>query len=193
MPTQVGFKNIHVAKILSDAEGVTTYDAPRKISQSISADVSPNFTTTTLYADDQAVEVEESLGDIDVTIGIRDLDADDYAYIMGVEKNADGVIEDRSGDSTPYMALGFEIPLSGGAGSRFYWYYKGKFTIPGNANTTKGESVEFQTPSITGKFMSREDGKWRARVDENDVDANSDVVRNWFNEVYESAAPTPTV
>ena len=184
----VGLRNMHVAIINDDG----TYETPKKLAPAISAEVTPNFETTTLYGDDRAVEIEEALGSIDISIGITDLSTDDYAFLLGKTINEDGVVEDSTDDEAPYVAIGWELPKSKGS-KRMYWYYKGKFTIPGNANTTKGESVEFQTPSITGKFMSREDGKWRARVDENDVDANSDVVRNWFNEVYESAAPTPTV
>lgn len=184
---QIGLKNIYVAKILTETEEGITYDEPRKVSQAITANVTPNFTVTTLYADDQAAEVEEALGDIDVEIGIKDLDSDDYCYILGRTKNADGVIEDSVDDVTPYVAIGWEIPLSKGNGVRLYWYYKGKFGVPGGSSTTKQGQVEYQTPTVSGKFMAREDGKWRARLDSKDDDANEAVAAGWFNQVY---APT---
>lgn len=185
--TQIGLKNIHAALIT--AEGTTTtYGIPRTISQAITANITPNFNISTLYADDQAVEVDEALGDIDIELGIKDLSTEDYAYLLGKTVNADGVIEDSVNDVAPYLALGFEIPLSGG-GKRLYWYYKGKFQPPSSEHTTKQGSVSYQTPTITGKFMAREDGKWRSRIDSTHMTANETVVASWFDAVY---VPTVT-
>lgn len=182
--TQIGLRNIHVA--LFTDESTVAYEVPKKISQAITANITPNFETATLYADDQAVEIEETLGDIDVEIGIKDLNTEDYALLLGKTVNSDGVVEDSVDDVAPYVALGFEVPLSGG-GKRLYWYYKGKFQVPSSEHTTKQGATAFQTPTISGKFLAREDGKWRARIDSNET--NAAVVDAWFDNVYK---PTVT-
>lgn len=189
MTTQIGLKNIHAAKVMSEGSTTIAYDIPMKISKAITANITPNFSISTLYADDQAVEVDETLGDIDIEIGVQDLTTEEYAYLLGKTVNADGVIEDSVNDVAPYIALGFEIPLSGG-GKRLYWYYKGKFQVPSSEHTTKQGSVTYQTPTISGKFMARGDGKWRAHIDSTDTTAKAEVIDGWFNFVYE---PTPTV
>lgn len=181
----VGLRDLYAAKVKADG----TYDVPRKLAPAISANVTPNFQITTLYGDDRAVAVAEALGDIDVEIGVADLPADDYAFLLGKTKNADGVIEDSSDDVAPYVAIGFRLPFEDG-GFRYYWYYKGKFNPPAQTNNTKGESVEFQTPTISGKFVARDDGKWRAHLDSNDTGANQTVIDGWFNAVYSPTAPT---
>lgn len=179
---QVGLKNIYVAKVLTETGTATTYDEPRKISEAITAKITPNVETATLYADDKASEVEEAFGDIDVEIGVKDLSVDDYAFLLGKTVDTNGGVLDNVNDVAPYLALGFEIPLTGG-GKRMYWYYKGKFGIPSSEHTTKQDKTEFQTPTISGKFMSRGDGNWRYRVDSNET--NSTVVSAWFSAVQE--------
>ena len=179
---QVGLKNIYAALITAETETGTTYGAPRKISEAITANVTPNVETATLYADDKASEVEEALGDIDIELGIKDLSVEDYAFLLGKTVDSNGGILDNVNDVAPYVALGFEVPLSGG-GKRMYWYYKGKFSVPSSEHATKQGATEFQTPTIAGKFMAREDGNWRYRVDSNAT--NSAIIAGWFSAVQE--------
>lgn len=67
------------------------------------------------------------------------------------------------------------------------WYFKGKFQKPSESATTKGDTTEFQTPTISAKFMAREDGKWRARVDYTGATIDPLVRDAWFTKVYEEA------
>lgn len=180
-----GLKNIHVA-LLTETGGVVSYGAPKKIAEAITANVTPNVESAILYGDDRAVETEEVLSDIDVEINITDLSAEDYAFLMGSTVDANNGVTDSINDTAPYVALGFEIPLTKG-GKRVFWYYKGKFQLPSSEHTTKQGTTEFQTPTIAAKFLPREDGKWRYRVDANTT--NTAVVSDWFADVQE--APTP--
>ena len=183
---QVGLKNIYVAKITDETNGVITYDAPRKIAHAITANITPNVEQATLYGDDRAVASEEALADIDVEITVTDLNVADYAFLMGATVDENNGVTDSIDNTPPEVALGFEVPLSKG-GKRMYWYYKGKFGIPSSEHNTKQGSIEYQTPSISAKFMPREDGKWRYRVDANTT--NTVIVDTWFTEVQEE----PTV
>lgn len=185
---QVGLKNIYVAKIIDETGGKTTYDTPHKIAHAITANITPNRESSVLYGDDMAVETEEALADIDVELTLTDLNVPDYAFLMGATVDAQGGIVDRVDNVAPYVALGFEIPLSKG-GTRLFWYYKGKFGIPSSEHNTKQGSVEYQTPTISGKFLPREDGKWRYRLDA--TETNSDVVADWFNKVQEEPTQLP--
>ncbi|WGG47686.1 major tail protein [Rossellomorea sp. DA94] len=183
MSYAIGLRDLHFAKGMADGE----YDVPKKLSDAITATITPNYTVTTLYGDDRAVAVANALGDIDIQINTTDLTPEDYDLLMGTTKNADGVIEDSVDDVAPYGALSFRLPLENG-GFKYYTYFKGRFQPPGSTHNTKGGSVEFQTPTISGKFMAREDGKWRAHVV--DADGSSAVAAAWFDSVYK---PTPEV
>lgn len=181
---QVGLKNIHVALLTNELNGVAVYGEPKKIAHAITANITPNTETATLYGDDQAVETNEAMGDIDVKIGITDLSVEDYAFLLGKTVDANGGVSDNVNDIAPTVALGFEVPLSTG-GKRMYWYYKGKFQIPSSEHTTKQGSTEFQTPTLAAKFMPREDGEWRYRVDSKST--NKAIIDAWFTEVQEKA------
>lgn len=179
---QVGLRNIYVAKITSEIDGVITYEAPKKIAHAITANITPNVEQAVLYGDDRAVESEEALADIDVEITVTDLNVEDYAFLMGATVDANGGVTDSINNTKPEVALAFEVPLSKG-GKRLYWYYKGKFGIPSSEHNTKQGSVEYQTPTIAAKFMPRADGKWRYRLDANET--NKAIADAWFTEVQE--------
>ena len=181
----IGLKKLHVA--ILTAEETNTYAVPTQLSPAVSANVTPNFTSASLRGDDRVVYVEEALGDIDVEIAVTDLTDEHYTLIMGLIANADGVIEDSTDGEAPYLALGFEMPKPEG-GVALRWYYKGKFSKGTDGATTKGDTTEFQTPTISAKFVAREDGKWRARVDYANAAAIDSTVRDaWFTSVDKAA------
>ena len=66
-----------------------------------------------------------------------------------------------------------------------------KPTLDPNNLTTKGESIEFSTPSIEGTVTRRNkvDGQgkhpWKAEVSEDDSGVSSTVITGWYDEVYE--------
>lgn len=189
---RVGLKKIHVAKILSESETATTYDKPRKLSPAMTANITPNSNTADLYGDDQAQETIEELGNITVEISVNDLNMEDYAYLFGKTVDANNGISDNVNDEAPYVALGYEIPLSKPKGAkRMVWLYKGKFAIPTEENQTKQGSPTFQTPTISATFLPRQDGEWRYRVESNET--NKAIIDSWFDAVQEKPAPTPEV
>ncbi len=187
---RVGLKNLHAVKLLTDTETETTYGEIRKLSPAVTANVTPNVESAELFGDDMLQEVEENLSGIDVEIGMTDLTLEDYAFLLGKAIDANGGIADGD-EVAPYVALGYEMPLSGNRGSRMVWLYKGKFGIPTEEAATKEGSVEFQTATIAGKFMKRvSDKKWRYRVETNET--NQAVIDSWFTEVKkEEPVPTP--
>ena len=66
-----------------------------------------------------------------------------------------------------------------------------KFGIPATNLTTKGESIEFSTPSIEGTVTRRNkvDGQgkhpWKAEVSEDDTGVLPATISGWYEEVYE--------
>lgn len=181
----IGLKNLYAA-LLTD-EALMTYAAPVKLAPAIEANVTPSFQNATLYGDDRAIEEASSLESIEVELNVADLAPEHYELLMGVTKNADGVIIDNVNDVSPYVALMFELPKADGT-KKLYVYYKGKFNPPATEAKTKGESVEFQTPTISARFLAVENGDWRAHLDTADVDADAAVIAAWYNAPY---VPTP--
>ncbi|MBP3038063.1 phage tail protein [Bacillaceae bacterium Marseille-Q3522] len=178
----IGLRDLYFAPLNTTGDGWMT---PIKIRDAINATITPNFSVTNLYADDRAVAVAQALGSISVSLNVADLKDTEYDTLMGTTKNTEGVIIDNADDVAPYGALLFRLPLDDG-GFRFYCYYKGKFQPPGTTSNTKGESVTFETATITGTFVAMDNGDWRARHDS--PSTLTTVAQAWFTSVYE---PTP--
>lgn len=176
---KIGLKDIHVA--LLNADG--TYATPVKLANAIEATITPNTNSSTLYAEDQAVETVSSMGDIDVSLSVDDLSNKQYATILGKTVGTDGVVVDTSDDVAPYLALLFRSLKSNGE-YRYVTLYKGRFAIPEDSYRTKGESAEFVNQALTAKFVANDAGKWRAKVDSDDETVSQMVIDEWFDYVY---------
>lgn len=186
----IGMRNLVYAKLLTDpapGEGTATYSAVKPIAGAISATVNPNSSNSTLFADDGPYDTASTIGEIGVEMNVADLPLEVQAELFGHTLTPEGVLIRKSGDTPPWVALGFKSLKSNGK-YRFTWLAKGKFSLPEQSNQTKGDSVEFQTPTTSGSFVKREcDDEWERHTDE-DVEGFTAVTgTNWFNGPYAQA------
>jgi phi13 family phage major tail protein len=182
----VGLRDLHYAVLSADTSVSATYAAPKTLAAAISAKITPNTSSATLYANDVAIATSNAMGAVDVTLEIDQIPAAVLNELLGITKDANGVLKFDDQVNAPYVALGFRAPLSGG-GYRYVWLSKGKFSIPEDQYNTKGDKVEFQTKSISGQFVTREfDKVWKVEVDSNDV-TDPTVIDGWFTTVYQPA------
>lgn len=188
----IGLSDIHYTKI---AEGATTTEGAftnpiKRLAKAIEAKVAPNTSNTVLYADDGAAESTSAEGETEIEISIDALANAVYADILGKNINADGVVEDATGDVAPNVALAFRSLKSNGK-YRYFWYYKGTFQLPEENYKTKGEGIEYNTPTVKGVFVhsdivtnAKGEKLKRVFVDEDDEGVDADVIANWFTSVY---------
>lgn len=197
----IGLSDINYTKVVPGATDATTAFANpiKKFAKAIEAKISPKTSNAVLYADDGAAESTSAEGETEMEFKIDALANAIYADILGKETNADGVIVDASGDVAPNLALAFRSLKSNGK-YRYFWYYKGSFQLPEENYKTKGESVEYNTPSIKGVFVnsdivknSKGEGIKRMFVDEDDESVAPEVIANWFKEVYTGPTTVPEV
>lgn len=181
----IGLKNLHIATLTSDDNTGAVYATPEKMAKAVGATVTPNVSNNTFYADDGPSETNSSLGQINVSIGVDQLPKAMQATLLGHSVNSEGVLIKKSDDQAPYIALGFESMTSTGE-VEYVWLYKGKFQLNERSYTTKGESIEYQNPTLNATFVKRDfDGAWQASVNSGDSDITQTVIDNWFNAVYE--------
>jgi len=188
----IGLSDLHYTTIVSDATTVETAFANpiKRLAKAIEATITPNTSNAVLYADDGAAETASSEGETEISLTIDKLMNAVYAELLGKETNADGVVVDSSGDVAPNVALAFRSQKSNGK-YRYFWFYKGTFQSPEESYATKGESIEYNTPSITGVFVHSDvvkngkgEGVKRMFVDEDDEGVDPAVIANWFTGVY---------
>lgn len=158
----IGLKNIYYAVVESDTATATTYGTPVKIGEAISVDISPTVNTTKLFGDDMAVAVDNSLGEITVSIETTDIPLEDLANLLGHSIESDTLIAKSSDSSSAaYVALMFESDKHNG-GTRCVKLLKGRFAPSQETINTKGENLEYQSPRLEGTFVARlSDGAWK--------------------------------
>jgi phi13 family phage major tail protein len=186
----IGLRNLVYAKLVDDpAGGTASYEAPKLIAGAISANVNPNSSTDTLFADDGPYETASTVGQIQLEVNVADLPLEVQADLFG-HTISGGRLSRKSGDIPPWVAVGFKSLKSNGR-YRYTWLSKGKFGLPEQNNATKGDSIEFNTPTATGSFVKREsDDEWESHIDEDHIDYVSSMGANWFNDPFGGLSDT---
>ncbi|WP_431798906.1 major tail protein [Halobacillus andaensis] len=180
----VGLDKLYVAKI-EEVDGEETYDTPVHIKDAIDANITPSVDTQNLFADDTVAEIITQFSSVEVSFTINELGSENYALLLGKEKDTNGVVIDSAKDLAPFFAMGFRSKKSNGE-YRYVWLYKGKFQSPEEAFQTQADSADHQTQAISGTFVKRGDGQWRARVDSDDEEVGTGTIDGWFDAVYET-------
>lgn len=183
----IGLTNLHYAKLLTDVApagevaGSSTYETPVRISGAISVNFSPNASNDTLFADDGPYDTASTLGAMSMELNVADIPPEQRAELLGATYDStNGVLKQSSEDTPPYVAIGMAIKKSNGA-DRYIWYLKGKFTAPDENNQTKADSINWNTPTITGNFLKRDcDNLWRVAIDTDDEKVKADLKNKWF-------------
>lgn len=191
----IGLDKLFYAKITEDDVGDETYGTPVQLAKAMNADLSVELAEATLYADDGASEIVKEFKNGTLSLGVDDIGASVASDLTGATIDANGVVVSASEDGGEPVAVGFRAKKSNGK-YKYYWLYRVKFGIPATNLATKGDSITFSTPTIEGTILRRNkvDGKgkhpWKAEVTEGDAAVTSDIITNWYTEVYEPSYAT---
>ncbi|MNB76627.1 hypothetical protein D3C75_232960 [compost metagenome] len=179
---QIGVSNLVYALLLADpapGEGTPTYGPAKRLPGVMTANINPNSSSETLFADNGPYETASTIGSIGLELGVAEISLEDQAVLLGSVIEG-GVMVNTSEDIPPWVAIGFKSLKSNGS-SRYTWLTKGKFAIPEQNNETKGDAVNFQTPTISGSFAKLDNNnQWRRMIDEDSLDFYPGLAENWF-------------
>lgn len=176
----IGLRNFYYATMTTEDTATTaaTYGTPKRIVGINSIDINPTVNKATLYGDDSALATASSLGEIEVTLDIADLPIEDLAALLGHTVN-NGIMISKGSDSAPYVAIMFESEKHNGE-IRYVKLLKGKFSESQETINTRGDSIEYQVPQITGTFVSRtNDSAWKHTQDTTDTA----IATSWYASV----------
>lgn len=166
-----------------------------QLAKAISVELSVELAEAVLYADDGIAQIIKEFNSGTLTLGVDDIGLSAASELTGAEIDSNGVLVSTSEDDGKPVAVGFRAKKANGK-YRYFWLYRVKFAVPATNLETKGESINFHTPSIEGTVMRRNkvDGKgrhpWKAEVSEDDSGVNTTTIGNWYKEVYEPAYTT---
>lgn len=182
----IGLRDVHYAVLIGDTTSACTYEDPVRVVGAISANVNPNSSSATLFADDGPYDSSSTLGEIELELNMADIPPVHSNALLG-HAYTNGVLVRKATDVAPYVALGYRSLKSNGA-YRYTWLLKGKFSDGEQNNQTKGDSIEYQTPTITGSFVKRDyDDAWQVEADSDDTTINPTTITGWFTEVVDPA------
>ena len=156
----IGLRHPVVAKLQSHTPGsLPTYQAGMVIGKAIQANLTITRNSNPLHGDDGIAEDDNSITGMSLEMGVDDLSNDVQVY-MGIldeyeaGQTADGYVD--NGDSSPELGVGY-VRTRRKAGVTSWegnWIFRGVFGPTNENTTTKGQNIEWQTPTITGNAMA---------------------------------------
>ena len=159
----IGLNNFWYSKLTEANDGTPTYDGAKSFGKAVSCNVSITNNSAALYADDTLAESDTSFQSGTVTLGVDDNREATFADILGHSITEDGEVTYNTNDVAPWVALA-RIVVKMVNNVKLYKamiIYKVKFAEPSEDENTKGESVEFSTPSIEGTIAQLANGDWK--------------------------------
>lgn len=166
-----GLSNPYIAKYNSDG----SYETGMNLGEGVSTEVTPAYAEGSLYGDNAQVEAVKEFTSADVTIGVTRVPAAAIPIMFGHTIGSDGVETSNANDSAGYFGYGFIVKKIESGVFKFQGCVLLK--VQGTEGTesfqTKGDSVTFQTPSISGKAMAVANGDWRKKSGDFDTEADA--------------------
>ena len=153
--------------IYTEAGGVVSYSDGAVMGKATEANISIETTEdNNLYGDNGLAETDRRFANGTLTLSTTDLSQEVSKAILGLTEQAitgiDGVTDTSVKELvyddtqvTPYLGVGFIIKkkVNGAYKWRGVVLPKIMFSVPEDAATTQGESIEWQTPELTGAIM----------------------------------------
>lgn len=178
----IGLKNFHIAELTSDNAGSeAVYDNVISIPHIRSIQIKASNANASLYADNQAIDSASVTSEYELTIETATLPLEYKALLLGHEIE-NGVMVANKEDVAPYFAIMFESTKRNGK-KRFCKFLKVQFAEPNESPKTKGENIEYNTPTLTAKAIYRtSDGVAYKQADE-EAGYIEEVAGSWYSEV----------
>lgn len=132
------------------------------VGKMIGADVTFNRDTNKLYSNDAECESDNSITGGTLTLNLDDVSEETEVVILGTVKASDTLNEKQIdvyqevGDASPYGGFGY-VRVRRKEGVISYqanWLHKTQLGISTENAATKGQSITWQTPSLTGPIMA---------------------------------------
>ena len=156
---KIGLNNFKYS-VLDEAE---KYAGAKTLGKAIDCKVAIENYTAELYADDTLAESDYTFKKGTITLTIDEDDDTVFAELLGHEVDVENKTMIRKDtDVAPYVGVGRILTkiVNGVYKYKVEFLPKVKFSEPAQEESTKGDSIEFKTPSIEGTVTKLSDGTW---------------------------------
>lgn len=156
----IGLRHPVVAPFKAHTAGAEpTYDPGKVIGHAIAANLTINRPSNPLYGDDVEIENDNGITGMSLELGVDDILEEDRPMLLGTVKKTEGsgqtaVDTYYDGDAAaPYVGVGYyRVRRKHGVTSfQATWMYKTQFSENNENSQTRGENIEWQTPTVTGR------------------------------------------
>ena len=176
-----GIEQCHIAKI-TETDGVISYGTPFAMPGAVGLNFDPEGEETPFYADNVKYFIASSnqgyTGDLEIAMTPEQF----LTEILGRVKDVNGVIFENADDKQARFALMFQG--QGDQTGRRWVFFDCTATRPSRENTTKEESVEVGTETMTITMSPRSSDKAVMAYIE-PTEENQSVYDAFFTNVYE--------
>jgi phi13 family phage major tail protein len=174
---KTGLKHIVGAK-LDVTKSAPTYTDGIIIGKAISANVSVEINEAILYADDAVAESVKAFKSGKITLNTDDLKYEVQGMLLGHAVSND-TLHANANDVAPYVGVGFYGAVIRGGVTKYraVWFYKVQFGEFADESKTKGDNIEFTTPTIEGTLMTLPNGDWKDET----IVATEDAALAWLD------------
>lgn len=154
----IGLKHFVVAKIATETPGqAITYQNGMVVGKAMVANLTLNRNNNPLYGDDAIAENDNGVTGGTIQIGVTALGNTVRAYMLGdKEVTVGNEVEYAVTDApAPYVGFGFMRTLIENGVKKYetVWMHKAQFGENTINATTKGQQIEWQTPTLDGILM----------------------------------------
>jgi len=154
---KIGIKGLTYAPFTSGGEGsAITYGTGVKLDDyMIRADINEERSDSGFYADDHKIDSDNSMTGMNVALELSNTQATLEKDFLGYTSGTGDELH-ATDKPSPFVGVGFirKERFKGAITYHAYWIYKAQFSKDGDSTTTKGESLEFQTESLTGQAVA---------------------------------------
>lgn len=160
---KVGLKYLRYGLLREGENGEDTYGPARTLGKAIKADININKNDVKLYADDTLAESDKTFSNGTMSVETSDISQEDNANVLGHSRTEDGELIANTNDQAPYLGFGFygSKKVNGQLKYRAVFFTKIQFGEPNDNNSTKGETVTFNTETIEATIMTNSKGIWK--------------------------------
>lgn len=155
-----------------------TYSGGFKCGKAVNTSVTPNYNETPFYADNQQTENVTEFKNATVNLGVDRMPVQAPNVLFGHTVNASGEEISKTDDAPSYVGYAFITAemLDGVKKYRACLLYKVQFKEGEEGYETKGDSIVFKNPALSGLAFANENGEWRKKSPYFSTEAEAD---NW--------------
>ena len=156
----IGLEYLVMAPVTNYTPGsVPTYGAGMRLGKAISANLTITRNNNPLYGDNVVAEDDNGITAISLEVGMTYL-TEEMEEAMGLSKKVEGKNNewDEQSGSANAIGIGYlrNIVRNGVHFYQTVWNFRGLFAPTGENTQTKGQSIEWQTPTVTGNMQGTE-------------------------------------